>query len=164
MTPKIKELQETKLIGKKVSMSFTENKTGELWRDFIPKRREIKNNINTSLYSVEVYSDAGFFEKFDPNKIFEKWAAVEVSDHITIPFEMEKLIIPGGLYAVFPYRGKGSGASEAYKFIYGTWIPGSVYTLDNRPHFALMGAKYRTEHPDSEEELWIPVRNKDVAV
>ncbi|MGS2741724.1 GyrI-like domain-containing protein [Sinomicrobium sp. M5D2P17] len=158
MKPKIIQLKETKLIGKKVKMSFTENKTGELWRDFMPKRREIKNNVGTGLYSVEVYSDASFFEKFDPDNFFKKWAAVEVSDHLIVPKEMEKLIIPDGLYAVFPFKGKGSESSDVYKYIYGTWIPDSRYILDNRPHFALMGAKYKTEHPDSEEELWIPVK------
>jgi AraC family transcriptional regulator len=39
----------------------------------------------------------------------------------------------------------------------------SAYDLDNRPHFEILGEKYKNESPDSEEELWIPVKLKAVA-
>ncbi|MFM9945765.1 MAG: GyrI-like domain-containing protein, partial [Bacteroidia bacterium] len=44
--------------------------------------------------------------------------------------------------------------------IYGTWIPNSEYNLDNRPHFEILGEKYKNNHPDSEEEIWIPIKPK----
>ena len=73
---------------------------------------------------------------------------------------MEIIIILEGLYAVFQYKGKGSEAASAYQYILGSWMPNSDYILDNRPHFALMGEKYKNEDPDSEEELWFPIRRK----
>lgn len=157
MEPRIENLAEKKLVGKKVTMSFSDNKTGELWQSFMPERRKIDNSIGIELYSLEIYPP-NYFNPFNPQTEFEKWAAVEVSDFDTIPPEMEPLSVPAGLYAVFLYKGPASAAPETYQYIFGTWIPSSAYTLDDRPHFAVMGEKYKNEDPDSEEELWIPIR------
>lgn len=158
MQPEIRTLPQTHLVGKRLNMSFANNKTRELWQSFMPKRSEINNIIGVEHYSVEVYGDITFFRQFDPNREFEKWAAVKVSDTDSVPDEMEVLTLPEGLYAVFLYKGRAIEASQTYRYIYGTWIPDSEYELDNRPHFALMGEKYKNDDPESEEELWIPVR------
>lgn len=73
---------------------------------------------------------------------------------------MECLILPGGLYAVFQYRGTSETAVETFQYIFGTWIPASDFELDARPHFELLDENYRNDHPESEEEIWIPVRPK----
>lgn len=158
--PKIIPSPDIKLIGKQLKMSFSNNKTRDLWQGFMPTRNEIKNVISSDLYSVEVYTDPQFFQRFNPNQEFEKWAAVQVSDFEYVPNGMEILTIPNGLYAVFLYRGKGSEAPKAYQYILGTWLPGSIYAVDNRPHLAVMGEKYKNEDPNSEEELWIPIKQK----
>lgn len=139
-------------------MSFTNNRTQELWQDFMPRRSVIKNTTSEDSYSVEVYDNPNFFKHFDPTQEFEKWAAVQVSNYDVVPEGMETLIIPQGLYAVFHYQGKASEAAQAYQYIYGSWIPDSEYALDQRPHFALMGEHYKNDDPSSEEELWIPVK------
>lgn len=159
MKPRIEKTQATKLIGNKIRMSFVNNETGKLWQKFMPKRKAIINLVGTELYSVELY-DIHFFKNFDPSKEFEKWAAVKVSDFENVPTDMDTLVIPSGEYAVFHYKGKPSEAQATYQYIYSQWLPNSGYELDNRPHFALMGEKYKGEHPESEEEFWIPVREK----
>lgn len=160
MEPRIEILRETLLIGKKLMMSFTDNRTGELWRSFSPRREEIKNPVSSDLYSVERYPNTGFFEEFDPTKVFEKWAAIAVNDFDLVPDDMETLTIPAGTYAVFSYKGKPSEAQETFQYIYGNWLPLSEYAMDDRPYFALMGEKYKGEDPESEEEFWIPIRKK----
>ncbi len=160
MTPRIETLMERKLAGKRINMSFAQNKTADLWRSFMPQRPSIKHQVNNYMYSVEVFSDIDFFKQFNPNTNFEKWAAIEVSEYETLPNNTEQLILPEGLYAVFNYKGKASEAAPTYQYIYTQWLPNSEYVLDHRPHFALMGEKYKNEHPDSEEELWIPIKLK----
>lgn len=140
-----------------MKMSFSNNRTRELWQSFMPKRKEVDNNTSQELYSVEIYNDPLFFEHFEPDREFEKWAAIQVTDFDSIPDKMEPLKIPCGLYAVFLYKGKASEAAETYRYIFETWIPNSDYELGNRPHFAIMGEKYKNEDPNSEEELWIPI-------
>jgi AraC family transcriptional regulator len=159
MEPGIEILTEKKLVGKHIEMSFSNNKTGELWRSFMPKRREIGNPIGTELYSIEVYGNH-FFSNFNLETEFEKWAAVEVTDFETVPEEMETITLPCGLYAVFLHKGAAIEGPETYQYIFETWLPESDFILDYRPHFAVMGEKYKNEDPDSEEEIWIPIRPK----
>jgi AraC family transcriptional regulator len=160
MQSKIVTLQEKKLVGKRKQMSFSDNKTRELWQSFMPKRNEIKNRAGTELYSVEVYNSPSFFQRFNPTAVFEKWAAVEVTDFTDIPADMETLLLPAGLYAVFIHYGPASEGPKTYEYIFNVWLPNAAYILDDRPHFALMGDKYKNDDPASEEEIWIPVKPK----
>ncbi len=155
---RIESVNDILLIGMKRRMSLTQNRTFELWRHFSPLIGKIQNRLNSNLYSVEIFDDTTFFKAFSPNVEFEKWAAVEVKDFNFILEGMSQLVIPKGLYVVFKYKGKPSEAQEFFQYIYSSWFPGSNYKLDTRPHFALMGEKYKGEDPDSEEEFWIPIK------
>lgn len=158
MTPRIENLTEKKLIGKRLSMSLANNRTGELWQSFMPKRKEISNNISNDLISMQVYKPTHFID-FKPTNEFEKWATIEVSNFETVPTNMETFTLAGGLYAVFDYKGSSNDPS-VFQYIFGTWLPGSEYFLDNRPHFEVLGDKYKNNDPTSEEEIWIPIKPK----
>lgn len=155
---RIETLAEKKLVGKRLSMSLLENRTIELWRSFMPRRKEILNCINSHLFSMQVYENAFYFQNFNPQNAFEKWAAMEVSDFDNIPEGMESYILPSGLYAVFHYKGTTDRAAEVFQYIFETWLPNSEYELANRPHFELLGEKYKNNDPSSEEEIWIPIK------
>lgn len=159
MEARIENLAEKKLIGNYIKMNFIENKTFQLWNGFMPRRNEIKNPIDSNLYSLEVFP-VGYFDNFDPANPFQKWAAIEVTDFEEIPSEMETLIIPSGLYAVFTHKGPASEAHTTYHSIFVEWLPNSEYTVDERPHFAIMGEKYKKDDPNSEEDIWIPIKTK----
>lgn len=159
MEHRIEVLDEKKLIGKSMSMSFADNKTADLWGSFMPRRKEIQNNIGTNLYSMQIYGSS-FFDDFDPTAVFEKWAAVEVTDYDTVPNEMETTTLPGGRYVVFLYRGSSSEAAKAFEYIFGTWIPKSDYVIDQRPHFEILGEQYKNADANSAEEIWIPIKLK----
>lgn len=155
--PRIENTPEKKLAGLHIITSLADNKTPELWRSFMPIRKEISNSIGMELYSMDIYP-FGYFDNFSPATKFEKWAAVEVKDFAEIPTGFETYTLPSGLYAVFTYKGLPSNGAEFYQYIFGTWLPSSAYISDNRPHLAVMGEKYKNAGPDSEEELWIPVK------
>ena len=123
----------------------------------MPERKAIKNRTGPELYSVEVYEPM-YFKPFNPEKSFEKWAAVEVKDFSIIPDTMETLTVPKGQYAVFLHKGPAVNAPETYEYIFKTWLPYADLSLDNRPHFAVMGEKYQPKSPDSEETIWIPLK------
>lgn len=160
MEPRIENIPEKKLIGKRKIMSFSHNTTADLWKSFMPRRNEIRNNIGADLYSMQIYAPA-FFDKFNPATVFEKWAAIEVTNFDTVPANMETFTLPGGLYAVFLYKGTATAAAGTFQYILGTWLPNSEYILDNRPHFEILGEKYKNNDPDSEEEIWIPIKSKE---
>jgi AraC family transcriptional regulator len=161
MEPVIKILSEKKLIGKRMTMTLADNKTSELWKDFMSRKNEIKNNIGTDLFSMQLYDASLTFTNFNLNTSFEKWAAIEVTDFNSIPAEMESYTLPGESYAVFPYKGSPKDFAPTFQYIFGTWLPNSIYQVDNRPHFEILGEKYKNDDPDSEEEIWIPIKKKE---
>lgn len=159
MKARIETLHPKKLIGKRMTMSLAANKTAMLFQGFMPARREIKNNIGKDLYDISVYDDQ-YFKNFSPHNEFVKWAAVEVSDFETIPAGLETFTLLTGRYAVFLHKGPASEGYITYQYIFDSWLPASGYVLDDRPHFSLLGEKYKHQDPASEEEIWVPVREK----
>jgi len=86
-------------------MSITQDKTYELWSNFMARRNIILNNIGIELYSI-------------------------------------------------------SEGPKTYNYIFQEWLPNSDFKLNHRPHFAVMGEKYKRNNPDSKEELWLPIKPK----
>lgn len=160
MTPRIITIPEKKLVGKRVRMTLSANRTAELWQSFMPRLKDIRNRQNAELISAEVYDPDPDFKDFNLTTEFEKWAAVEVSAFNEIPQNMEALTINSGLYAVFLYKGAANDFESTFRYIFGTWLPASGYSLDSRPHFEVMGEKYKGNDPTSEEEIWVPVKIK----
>ncbi len=158
MQPRIETLKDKKVVGKRLKMSLAKNRTGELWQSFMPKRKEIGNAISSDLFSLQIY-ETDYFTTFNPNNEFEKWALIEVADFENVPSDMEKLILKGGLYAVFDYKGLNTETS-IFTYIFTKWLPNSDYLLDERPHFEILGEKYKNGDPNSEEEIWIPIKPK----
>lgn len=159
MEVKFKTLAEKKLVGKRLLMSLSDNKTQKLWESFMPFRKDIKNTVDTTLISLQNYHPL-YFISFDVNRVFEKWATVEVADFTDIHGDLEKFTVPAGLYAVFFYKGL-SGDGAIFRYIFSEWLPNSDYALDQRPHFEVLDHKYKNNDPDSEEEIWIPIKPRE---
>ncbi len=139
-------------------MSLADYKIGELWQSFSPRRKEITNNLTKDLISLVVYKPH-HFEDFKLTNEFVRWAAVEVANFDIVPSELETFVLEGGLYAVFDYKGLNTD-NAIFEYIFGTWLPSSHYTLDDRPHFEVLGDNYKNNDPTSEEEIWIPIKTK----
>ena len=152
----LEEINSKKLVGINLKMSLAESKIVELWSTFMPRLSEINNIINPDLYSLQVYS-SNYFDEFNPKLVFEQWALIEVENFDNIPDGMKSFVLPEGLYAVFLHKGMNTDNS-IFQYIYGSWLPNSAYQLDSRPHFELLGSKYKNGSSDSEEEIWIPIQ------
>lgn len=155
-TPRIEKIPTKYFVGKKQSMSLVHNTTGALWKSFMPHRHHIIHSIGTSLYAIQEYP-LPYFCHFDPANAFIKWAVKEVSHFEDVPENMDTFTLPAGWYAIFNYQGAASEGAQAFQYIFSEWLPRSNYRLDNRPHFEVLGEKYRGESAHSEEEIWIPV-------
>jgi len=159
MTPRIETINEKKLVGKRMTMSYADYRIGELWGSFMPRRKVITNTLTNDLISLVVYAPNHFID-FKPTNQFERWATVEVENFNKVPNEMETYNLSSGLYAVFNYKGMSSGAAAFFQYIYSEWVPNSEYILDDRAHFEVLGEKYKNNDPSSEEEIWIPIKAK----
>jgi AraC family transcriptional regulator len=159
---RIEILSPKKLIGMHMTMSLSDNKTQELWRSFMPRRKEIPHRLTTDLFSLQVY-DSSYFEDFRPNQPFEKWALVEVGSTEAIPDGMEVFDLIGGEYAVFIYKNiptRPQHVFEFFQYIYAVWLPSTDYCLDDKPHFEILSDTYKQNSADAEEEVWIPIKTK----
>ena len=157
MEPRVENLSKKKLVGERLTMSLTNNKTSDLWQTFMPRRREINNTVTSEMISMQVYHEP--LRLGDLNQEFEKWAAVEVYNFQNVPEKLDTFTLNEGLYAVFHYKGLNTDNS-IFIYIFGTWLPNSDYLLDDRPHFEILGEKYKNGDPNSEEEIWIPIKQK----
>lgn len=159
MIPRIETIIEKKLVGQRMTMSYADYRIGELWGSFMPRRKEITNNLTNDLISLVEYAPNHFID-FKPTNQFERWATVEVENFNNVPVELETYNLSSGLYAVFNYKGMSSGAAAFFQYIYSEWVPNSEYILDDRAHFEVLGEKYKNNDPSSEEEIWIPIKAK----
>jgi AraC family transcriptional regulator len=158
MNPRIITLEPKQLIGQSLEMSLINNTTGQLWGQFAPRIKEIQNRASEDKISLQVYP-ADYPQNFKPTNTFIKWAAVEVTALDHIPEGMKSFHIEGGLYAVFDYKGSSADPS-IFQYIFSQWIPSSSYWVDDRPHFEVLGTEYKNNDPESEEEIWVPIRTK----
>lgn len=159
MEVRIETLNVKKFVGIRHHMNLLEDTTAQLWRGFMPRRKEINNVVGIELYSIQVFPDT-YFNSFSLYKKFEKWAAVEVTAAGKAPEGMEVISVPLGLYAVFVHKGTIMEGNIALQNIFKKWIPHSNYEVDLRPHITIMGEKYKHDDPQSEEEFWIPMKAK----
>jgi AraC family transcriptional regulator len=157
MLLRIDSIGEKLLVGQRRTMSLVANTTPALWKGFMQQRASLPPAVGGVLYSLQVYPPA-YFAPFRSEASFEKWAAIEVMEASHLPAGCEALRLAGGLYAVFLHKGPASAGPATFSYIFNTWLPASTYALDDRPHFEVLGEKYRPEDPTSEEEIWIPIK------
>lgn len=159
MQAQIVLLPPMRLGGYKMEMSYLANTTGQLWGRFMPQRKHIVLPADNDLYSVSVYPK-DFFEGMQPGRLFEKRATVKLSEETVLLPDMEVWDMPGGLYAVFRHVGSHNDLSTI-EYIFREWLPqNGLYALDHRPHFEILGAKYKQGDPASEEDIYIPVKQQ----
>ncbi len=158
--PHIRMAEERKLLGMRMQTTVSEDRAFELWSSFRPRVAEIGHKADDRFYSVQVFPENFSLSTFNGDTRFDKWAAVEVTDHREVPEGMETLILPAGQYAVFIHRGAAREFHRTFQYIFGHWLPYSGYDLDARPQFEIMEADYRPDDPGTEEQVWIPVRPK----
>lgn len=154
---KTEHIDSKKVVGFSTIHNLVNPNTVALWQKFMPLRNEIKGRVSGDLLCIQNYSNPEYFSCFNPENEFETWAVAEVTTMEEQQTYWQHFEIPSGLYAVFIHKGGPSTFSDSAAFIYGEWLPASGYTLDNRPHFEILGAKYIHNDPNCEEEVWIPV-------
>ena len=85
-----------------------------------------------------------------------------MSSFENIPADFEPFVLSEGKYAVFEYKGNPNGGGEAFQYIFQEWLPNSGFLVDDRPHFEILGTEYKNNSDESEEEIWIPVKLRDL--
>lgn len=147
------------LVGIHRPMSFTEPMMRELWQEFRARVKDVKGRTSDSFISMRIHDEpVGAVPA--PGSKFEQWAAVEVDPSAEVPHGMHSHGLPGGLYAVFTYRGRADAFADAARHIYGNWLPRSEFELADREFFEVLGPSYRPDDPEASETIWIPIQER----
>lgn len=159
LEPTIELVSPKKLIGVGEQMSLSDDATPRLWQTLMPRHREIRNRVSSDLISMRVYGRPGMTvdRMSAPETCFEKWAAVEVSDHDAVPDGMRAYSLGGGLYANFVHQGPASRFADTMRSIFGTWLPASAYRLDDREYFEVLGEDWNPLDEQGRESIFIPI-------
>lgn len=159
MEPEIIQFEKTDLIGIRINTTLSEENTFKLWNSFMKRVTEIQNRRDNNYYSIQRYPDNVDLDSFTPITVFEKWAAVAVSENAIIPKGMELLQIDAGTFAKFRHTGLASDFFRTSQYIFGTWLPSSIYELRKTHHFEIMDNNYKGPNdPHSEEDVFIPIK------
>jgi len=156
MNPKIITIPKKEIIGlSAITQMGAHQDIPFLWKTFMPRKQEINNTVSKALIAMQIFSlqDDG-----QPKANYTIWACTEVNGFSKLPKGMETYTIPKGEYAVFVH--KGMNASATYLQIMNEWLPTSGYEIDDRPHFQVMGDKYKNGSEASEEDFYVPVKSK----
>lgn len=157
--PSIETVHGMRVVGMRRAMSFAAMPVRELWKGFRLRVGEIGDRVSEDFVSMRVF-DPPLRGAPGVDARFEQWAAVAVGEGSEVPPGMEAHTLAGGTYAVFTYRGRASDFGAAARFIFGEWLPGSDFELDDREHFEILGPTYRPDDPNATEQVWIPVRRR----
>lgn len=154
MEGQIVQLDPKLLVGMHASMSLSEDATPQLWRNFMPRRGEIKHRLDRRHISMSIYGDS---QPFQPDTTFQKWAAVAVGSIEQVPVGMDTYHLRGGLYAKFIHHGPAHKFPTTLHFILQEWLPQSPYSLGQGPHFEILPEGYNPMAEDAQEEVWLPL-------
>lgn len=161
--PRIVESLPKTLVGMSMDMTYATNSlTGKLWGTFMPRRQEVMGAVSSDKYSLQKFKEGFDWSSSSADTAFVKWAAMEVDNTEKVPEGMKVLDLEGGLYAVFIHKGLSSQFPRTLQYVLGEWMPSSEYEPDSsRPQYELLGEKYINNHPDSEEEVWFPIKKRE---
>ncbi len=151
------------LVGIHCQTSSVQNNVPMLWQVFMRRQHEIDNSLDNGQFGVSGYKD---FDptQFSTNTMIDKWAAIEVSAVETIPEYMVAYELSGGTYARFSHRGGKRNVQMSFEYIYSTWLPNSIYEIDNRDHFEYYPKDYKgPENLASELFIFLPIKLKNSA-
>ena len=73
--PKIVEADEIMVVGMRVKNSYSNDKTIQLWQQFMPRRNEIAQKTGTKCYSIQSFSEDLMKTGFSPDMVFDKWCS-----------------------------------------------------------------------------------------
>ncbi|WP_370097143.1 GyrI-like domain-containing protein [Xanthomarina gelatinilytica] len=159
MPDSIKTVNDRLVVGMKANMSFKtmQEETGNLAKQFMPRRNEISSRIGTHVFSIQDFGDF-LLKNITALTEFEKWVGVEVSNFDHVPEGMETFVLKAGTYAVFTYKGAMQDVPKFKQSIFKDWLPNSNYQLDTRAHFEILPENYSKDLHATEEDFWIPIK------
>lgn len=140
-----------------------ENEIGRLWNRFNAlwdKGGEWISNVVDPSVAYEVHVEP---EEYGETKRFYVMVGVQVEKIVPLPLELSSRVLPAGTYAVFTLKGSEIASNWPVR-IYEEWLPSSLYEEAYKLTVERYGPSFKgMDNPESELEIWVPVRAKERA-
>jgi len=150
MDPRIVSWPAFRVVGLKYRGKNEKNEIPQLWQSIGPRVGEIKNIADDHVaYGISANMDESTGE-------FDYIAGSEVSTAKEIPEGMFCFEVPDAKYAVFSTTLPKIG--ETFHNAYHTWLPESGYQATGGPELEVYDERFDPQDPDSEFDLYIPVK------
>lgn len=86
-------------------------------------------------------------------------ACVPCAEGVDLPDGTQELRRPAGTYAKLEYVGPYADMKDAYRWLYGVWLPASGYDIADRPGFeAYLNSPVDTAPQDLRSDIYLPVQ------
>ncbi len=156
LEPKIVQREAELAVGMGASYSLEGSKEiVHLWERFKPRIQEVPSAKGTHTLGI---SCAGLSEiSRRPGDAYVYVAAVPVTRAEALPDAMVKVELPAGRYAVFTHKGPLANLSSSMDYIWGSWLKRTREKYRNAPSFELYDQRFKSESPESEVDIYIPV-------
>lgn len=158
--PAIVELPPIKVAGMRGETTLSDNKLPLLWKRFQSVQQDIPHKkANARGFGICEACNENTLYIMNNDVLFTEVAAVEVDSFEGLPDGLIPKEIPGGKYAVFTHKGTLRTLMQTFAYIWGTWFLTTKEELDWHEDFELYDERFLGyDHPDSEIDLYIPIR------
>lgn len=79
-------------------------------------------------------------------------------DYLEVPEDTEELLRPPGSFAKLEYKGPYADMRDAYRWLYGVWLPTSGFEISDRPGFEVyLNSPVDTKPEDLRSDIFLPV-------
>jgi AraC family transcriptional regulator len=127
---------------------------GDLWDQFIPRMKEIKNATGKGVSYGVCYATPDMCQEGEVSYM----ASLPVTKAEDVPDGMVARKVDGGNFAVITHKGAISKISDTIDFVYNSWLPKSGYEVDDRADLELYDNRFMGEDDASEFDLLIPIK------
>ncbi|MEA4919401.1 MAG: AraC family transcriptional regulator [Clostridiaceae bacterium] len=158
--PKIVDFPEIKVAGLRGETTLRDNRLRALWGLANSMYSQIPNQVQGGrAFGICEACEGNNLYTMNDDVVFTEVAGIEVSSFDGLPACFVQKTIPGGRYAVFTHRGTLRMLPQTFDYIWSTWFLTTKEELDGREDFELYDERFLGyDHPDSEIDLYIPVR------
>lgn len=88
-------------------------------------------------------------------------ACAPCADDLDLPEGTQELLRPAGAYAKLEYTGPYADMKDAYRWLYGVWLPSSGYEISERPGFeSYLNSPVDTKPEDLRSDIFLPVEDQ----
>ncbi len=163
LEPEIVTLPHMLLVGMRFPISPISsgiNLTAEKWRSFAGRMGEIPNAAQSDRrYCFYEAHDHCTYDTLDTQVLTTAFIGVEVKSLLHLPHGMVSKDFAGGKYAHFIHAGSVVSLIDAYRYIWGTWIPYNRVELADGDDIERFTDRFQGEDNEkSETDIFFPIR------